>query len=164
MEENDKKTQNMLNKLISDEWFAGQIYYLFPKAVKSEDRNKIAELMIDIAQDELFDHMKNLEKCAMELGLDTPSTYKQMEKYADKDDVKLFENCKKGQDAIFYLDKAIEAEKRAIDTYEKYVDDNELKKLQNLYLVVKNNYYDEIEHLEKFTFAKNQLEAMEQFA
>ena len=163
-DEKYSKIQNLINKLVSDEWFAGQIYQAFPLAIKSEDRAKIAQLMADVANDELFDHLKNLTKCAIELDVDVPSTYKQMARYADKDDVKLFEGCKKGQDALFYLEKSIEAEKRAIDTYEKYVNDNELKEFQDLYLVVKSNYYDEIEHLEKFTFAKNQLEAMERFA
>ena len=46
-----------------------------------------------------------------------PSTYNEMKKEVSKEDLKLFEDCKKGQDAMFYIEKAIEAEKRAIETY-----------------------------------------------
>ena len=67
-----------------------------------------------------------------------------MKKYTDKDDIKLFENCKKNEDAIWYIEKGIEAENRAIKTYEEYVDQNWLNKEPELQITVRNNYYDEI--------------------
>lgn len=45
MEKNklDKKIQSALDKLISDEWFAGQTYKQFVLLVDDADRSKIAE-------------------------------------------------------------------------------------------------------------------------
>lgn len=113
----DKDVQNAILKLASDEWFAGNIYKQFVLLVKAEDRNKIADQMIDIAQDELDDHLKSIVEFALANSFEVPSTYNEMKKHADKDDIKLFESCKKGQDALFYVEKGIEAEKRAIATY-----------------------------------------------
>ena len=53
----------------------------------------------------------------MENGFDIPANYNEMKRYADKTDVKEFESCKKDKDAIFYLDKSIASEERAIATY-----------------------------------------------
>ena len=88
-----------------------------------------------------------------------------MKKEVSKEDLKLFEDCKKGQDAMFYIEKAIEAEKRAIETYQKYVDDYEFAHdFQDFKLIVQNNYYDEVDHLEKFEFMKDTLEAAKSFS
>ena len=87
-----------------------------------------------------------------------------MKKFADKDDIKLFENCKKNEDALFYIEKGIEAEKRAIEAYQKYVDDYDFAhEHQDFKLIVSNNYYDEIDHLNKLKFMKDSLEAVQQF-
>lgn len=113
----DKAVQAAVNKLVADEWFAGQIYRQFVLCVKAEDRPKIVGEMLDVASDELNDHYKSLVDFALSYGFSIPSTYNDLKKYASKDDVKLFENCKKNEDAMFYIEKGIEAEKRAIDTY-----------------------------------------------
>lgn len=113
----DKEVQAAINKLISDEWFAGQTYRQFILLVKDDDRSKIAGEMIEVANDEIDDHLRSLIEFALSYGFSVPSTYNEMKKLADKEDVKLFEDCKKDQDAKFYINKAIEAEKRAIDTY-----------------------------------------------
>lgn len=102
---------------MSDEWFAGQMYKQFVLLVKEEDRSKIAGEMLEIAADELDDHLRSLVEFALSYKFSVPSTYNEMKKLADIEDVKLFENCKKNEDAMFYLDKGIEAEKRAIETY-----------------------------------------------
>lgn len=160
----DKDVQNAIMKLASDEWFAGNIYKQFVLLVKNEDRNQIAEQMLDIAEDELDDHLKSIIDFALANGFDVPSTYAEMKKHADKDDIKLFESCKKGQDALFYIQKGIEAEKRAIETYQKLVDDYDFAyDFQDFKMIVQNNYYDEVSHLETLSFMKDQLEAAQQF-
>ena len=65
---------------------------------------------------------------------------------------------------MFYIDLGIDAEHRAIETYEKYVDDDELRLITELDMTVKNNYYDEQEHLSKLEFMKDSIEAMQQFS
>ena len=163
-EQKDTKVQKALSKLVSDEWFAGQTYRQFILLVKPEDRSKIAGEMLDVANDELDDHLRSLVDFGLSYGFSVPSTYNEMKKEVSKEDLKLFEDCKKGQDAEFYLDQAIEAEKRAIETYQKYVDDYEFAhELQDFKLIVRNNYYDEIDHLEKFKFMKDSLEAVKKF-
>lgn len=160
----DTKVQNALNKLISDEWFAGQMYKQFIIAVDSVERSQIESQMTDTAIDELADHMKNLIDFAISYGFNVPATYNEMKKYADKDDVKTFETVKTGQSAIFYVKKAIESEKRAIQTYQKYVDDYEFAHdFQELKIIIQSNYFDEIDHLDNFEFIQKSLDAMESF-
>lgn len=160
----DTKIQAALNKLISDEWFAGQMYKQFIIAVDPAERSQIAAQMTDTAIDELADHMKNLIDFALSHGFDVPATYNEMKKYADKDDVKAFESVKTGQPAIFYVKKAIESEKRAIATYQKYVDDYDFAyDFQDMKVIVQSNYFDEIDHLDNFEFIQKSLSAMETF-
>lgn len=160
----DKDVQAAINKLASDEWFAGQMYKQFVLLVSPEDRSKIAGEMLEIAKDELDDHLKSIIEFALSYDFSVPSTYNEMKKLADKEDVKLFENCKKNEDALFYIQKGIEAEKRAIETYQKYFDDYEFAHFfQDFKLIVQNNYYDEVEHLEKLEFMKDSIEAIQQF-
>ena len=159
----EKDIQKMLNKLISDEWFAGNIYKQFAILVKPEQRNAIFDTMVDVADDELNDHYKSLVEFALQNGYSVPTTYSEMKKFADKEDIKLFENCRKGEDAIWYVGKGIEAENRAIKTYEEYVDQDWLNKYPELQMIVKNNYYDEVEHLNTFEFMMDSFEAMNKF-
>ena len=167
MENSDKQKskdiQNMLNKLISDEWFAGHIYKQFIMLVKPECRSAISEPMLDVSNDEIDDDYKNLIEFAIENGYSIPVTYNEMKKFADKEDVKLFENCKKDEDAMWYVNKSINAEDRAIKTYEKYVDQNWLNSEPMLQIIVRNNYYDEVEHLKTFKFIHDSFEAMRNF-
>lgn len=99
----DKDVQAAIDKLVSDEWFAGQMYTQFVLLVKEEDRSKIAGEMLEIADDELDDHLRSIIEFALSYRFSVPSTYSEMKKLADKEDVKTFENCKKGQDALFYI-------------------------------------------------------------
>ena len=161
---NRKKVQDTLNKLISDEWFAGNIYKQFVFMLKPEDRSLLEETLIDVANDELDDHFASLVDFAAKNGYDVPSSYNDMKKHADLEDVKLFEKCKAKQDINFYIDKSLASEERAITTYEKYVNDEFFKfNAPDLDLIIRNNYYDEIDHKEKFNFAKSQIEAWLQY-
>ena len=81
-------------------------------------------------------------------------------KYADKEDVKLFESFKKGKDSAHYLELAIEAEERAIKSYEEVMEGiDDLVLLPELQAILKNNYYDEVEHLDSFKFLKYTIDA-----
>ena len=160
----DKSIQDALNKLISDEWFAGHIYKQFILLVKADDRAKIASQMLDIANDEIDDHLKSLVEFALSYGFSVPSTYNEMKKFADKDDIKLFESCKKDEDALFYIEKGIESEKRAIEAYQVYVDDyNFAHDYTDMKLIVQNNYYDELDHLHTLEFMKDSIEALQKY-
>lgn len=57
----------------------------------------------------------------------------------------------------------IEAEKRAIETYEKYINEEYVRSNPDLSLVVTNNYYDEVEHLKQYEFIDDSLEALKKF-
>ena len=162
-EKKDKKVQDALNKLISDEWFAGNVYKQFVVLASDEARAKIEELMLDTANDELNDHYASLVAFAKQNGYDVPSTYSEMKKHADKGDVKLFESGKKGQDALFYLNEGVKSEERAIETYEKYVNDDALSAEPELQVIVKSNYYDEQQHLEDFSFAVESIQAFARY-
>lgn len=59
----------------------------------------------------------------MQSGYDVPATFSEFKKYADKEDAKLFESFKKGKEASYYLELAIESEKRAIESYEKLLEE-----------------------------------------
>lgn len=157
-----QKVQKALNKLISEEWLAGNTYMLFASALDRADRNlqAVCQAFVDTAVDELSDHMKSLLEFAAACGYDVPATYAEFKKHADKEDVKLFETFKKGKDSAYYLDLAIEAEKRAFKSYEEVIESlDELALLPELQGILKNNYYDEVEHYESFTFLKYTIEA-----
>lgn len=157
-----EKVQKALNKMISEEWLAGNTYNLFASAIDRDDRNyrAVRDAFIETAVDELQDHMRSLLDFAFAYGYDIPSTFSEFKKYADKEDIKLFETFKKGKDSSHYLDLAIKAEQRAIEAYEKVLDEtDELAVLTELQGILKNNYYDEQEHLESFNFLKYTIDA-----
>ena len=158
-----KKVQKALDKLISDEWFAGSVYKQFYLLADNEGRRIAGEAFLDTANDEMLDHLNGLVKFAMQNGFTAPTTYSEMKKHADKEDIKLFENGKRGEDVTWYVKKAIEAEQRALEEYEKYVDDSDFNAFPELQLVVRNNYYDEIEHLKEFEFIASSIEASRKF-
>lgn len=159
----DKKVQDALNKLISDEWFAGNVYKQFVLLVDPMYKPQIECIMLETADDELNDHYASLVAFAEQNGYDVPSTYAEMKKHADKTDVKLFESCRKSQDSMFYLNEGVKSEERAIDTYEVYVNDNDLSCEPSLEVIIKNNYYDEQQHLEDFNFAIESIQAYNKF-
>lgn len=157
-----EKVQKALNKLISEEWLAGNTYMLFASALDRTDRNftAVKDAFVDTAVDEHQDHMKSMLDFALAYGYDIPSTFAEFKKYADKEDVKLFESFKKGKDSAHYLELAIEAEERAIKSYEEVMEGiDDLVLLPELQAILKNNYYDEVEHLDSFKFLKYTIDA-----
>lgn len=155
-----KPMQKMINRLVSAEWLAGNIYALFVTALKKEDLPKVKELLLDTSNDELYDHLRSIVLKAEEYGFDVPSSYKEFTKHADKADVKIFENTKKKQDLLYYVDKVIELEERAIIDYENALELDDVTSYPELQIVFKSNYYDEKEHLESFKFIKYSLEVL----
>ena len=83
--------------------------------------------------------------------------------WLDKDDIKLFEKTQRNKDAKFYVKLGIESEKRAIETYEKALKEKDVSSDVELEMILKNNYYDEVEHLEKLNFILSSIDAMEKF-
>lgn len=160
----DKDVQTLLTKLISDEWFAGHTYIQFTLLVDKDELAKIADQFIDVASDEMNDHYKNLVEYATNNEYDVPTTYMELKKKADKEDVLAFESGKRGKNALFYINLAIKAEERAISTYEKFVEQDYVKEDHDLMTIVNNNYYDEVEHLSQFKFLKDQLETIKEIA
>lgn len=158
-----KVVQDALNKLISDEWFAGNVYKQFVVLVDNMYKPQVEDIMLETANDELNDHYASLVSFAKQNGYDVPSTYSEMKKYADKGDVKLFESCKKGQDSLYYLKEGVNSEERAIETYEKYIDDESLKCEPQLQVIIRNNFYDEQQHLEDFNFAIESIESFNKY-
>jgi ferritin-like protein len=77
--------------------------------------------MIDTASDEINDHYAKLIDFALTNGYSIPATYNEMKKFADAEDIKLFEKVQKNKDASYYLKISVEAEIRAIETYEKFL-------------------------------------------
>ena len=163
-EDKDQDIQRAINRLMSEEWFAGQMYKQFILLVDPSDRHLICEKMAEVANDELDDHFKSIAQFAVDNGFDIPANYNEMKRYADKQDVRDFESAKKNQDAMYYIDKAVASEQRAIESYQKYLDDYDFaSKFQDFKLILMNAYYDEQQHLKDFQFMKSSIESMGRF-
>ena len=162
-QELNKNIQSALNKLIADEWFAGQIYKNFAMLVDSQERNLIYDDMMNTASDEINDHYAKLVKFALENDYIIPASYTDMKKFADAEDIKLFEKSQKNKTADYYLKEGIDAEIRAIETYEKFLHDKKVTENVDFHMILQNNYYDEIEHLNTFKFSMSSYEAMKKF-
>lgn len=160
----DKSIQNAIDRLVSEEWFAGQMYKQFILLVDNEERSQILNQMLDISNDEIDDHLHSLVDFALSNGFSVPTTYNEMKNHASREDVKLFESCEKGKPALFYVQKAVESENRAIELYQMYIDDYDFAHdYQDLKTIVLSNYYDEIDHLKSLQFIQSSIEAMHEF-
>ena len=94
--ETDKNIQNILNRLISEEWIASVMYRQFVVGVCcSEERRQIKDLMLEISEDEMDDHYEKLVAFAEKNGYSAPCQIKDYEKYAGKETVKQFQSWKK---------------------------------------------------------------------
>ena len=148
MEEQDKtyrNTQKILNKLISEELLAGNFYNGCVASVTPMQRRVIEEKFSEIARDELEDHARVLTKFAIENGFEVPFKYKDIEKYSSKKMVAKFNTLKRGEDAQYYIERAIESEVEAIKSYEECMAGEYLFDLQPVMLKC---YYEEMKHLE----------------
>lgn len=104
------------------------------------------KLFVEIAIDELDDHCKKLTELAKENDYTVPYRFSDYEKHADKKVVKQFNGLKSGKDAKYYVLEAIKSEQWAIDSYKKALDEDIP---YELHCILMQNYYDEVDHLEK---------------
>ena len=159
----DKKIQDLLNKLISEEMLANMSYR--NAIVSGFDIDKI---IIDnikilnkpfqlIANDELADHHKALVIFAIQNGYTVPIQDKEFKKYASDTAWKGYDQMKHGQDTMYYIDLMIELEKDAIKSYEDAMNIDDVP--YELYSILQKNYYDECEHLSDLNTLKVATEA-----
>lgn len=91
-----KNTQKILNKLISEEIVAANLYHGAIVSIKPEQRNLIEKKFREIAADEIDDHWTNMCKFATENEFEVPFKMKDIEKHASKKMVSKVENLKQG--------------------------------------------------------------------
>lgn len=115
----NRKIQKILNKIISEEWMAGQMYRLFLNTMTGDCRGMCMEKFMEISDDETNDHMQSLIDWAIDFGYSVPSRVSEFEKYADPKQVKLYSTFKKNEKCDYYLDRAIASEEGAIASYEE---------------------------------------------
>lgn len=66
--------------------------------------------------------------------------------------MKQFNSLKYGQDAEYYVDQGIKAERDAIASYEEAINSGDIP--DDLFPCILRNYYDEVQHLEEFGSVK----------
>lgn len=142
----DRKVNKELQKLISEEFLAWQLYSQFIWAADLEDSVQFAGLFSEIARDEMDDHLNKLVSYAKQRGYDVPCTNEEYLKYAGEPCTKQFKTkIKKAEDLCYYIDEAIEAEQHAVSSYEASMNVDEIP--DDLYQILLQIYYEEIEHL-----------------
>ena len=143
----DKKLQDAVRKLISEEYFAYQLYLFSKMAVKKEDRGVLFDLFTTIATDELDDHMKMLIDWCVEYNVDVPCSEVEFKKYADKKVSRQVLQLKKNKDAGYYLDEARKSEELAITSYKEVLNGEDVCQFTDLQSILWKIYYEEAEHL-----------------
>lgn len=143
----DKKLQDAVRKLISEEYFAYQLYLFSKMAVKKEDRGVLFDLFTTIATDELDDHMKMLIDWCVEYNVDVPCSEAEFKKYADKKVSRQVLQLKKNKDAGYYLDEARKSEELAIASYKEVLNGEDVCQFTDLQSILWKIYYEEAEHL-----------------
>ena len=143
----DKKLQDAVRKLISEEYFAYQLYLSSKMAVKKEERGVLFDLFTTIATDELDDHMKMLIDWCVEYNVDVPCSEVDFKKYADKKVSRQVLQLKKNKDAGYYLDEARKSEELAIASYKEVLNGEDVCQFTDLQSILWKIYYEEAEHL-----------------
>lgn len=143
-----------LKKLISEEYYAYQLYMLSRMAVKSEWHAAIDDLFSEIAEDELGDHMKQLIAWCREYGVDIPCSESEFRKAAGEKASKQVSALKKNKDAAYYIAEAIKTEELAADSYKEAIETDGVSQLTDLQSLLWHIYYDEAEHLGKLRTAR----------
>ena len=146
MDKQEKTTQKILFKAISEERVAVDFYLGAVASVKPEEREIILDRFVEIGKEEKMDHLKKLVNFAELNGYKIPFKYKDYEKYAEPKMFKLLDSLKEGQNAVYYIEKAIESEIEAIKSYEEVLDWDYVFEFQPILL---DCYYDEIQHLDE---------------
>lgn len=152
----DKRIQKTLNKIMSEEMLAHMFYMGCIVATCHCQSSEFAKMFTEIAEDELNDHFMHLKEWALFNDYEVPFKMKDYIKFAEAD-VKRLDSLKNDQDAIYYVNEAIESEKNAIESYNEAMQDDAIPYDLNALLV--QNYYDECDHLEQLSVLKYALEA-----
>ena len=150
----DKKLQDAVKRLISEEYFAYQLYLFSKMAVKKEDRGVLFQLFTEIAQDELDDHMKTLIDWCIEYNVDIPCSEAEFKKCAAVKISRQVSQLKKNKDAAYYLEEARKSEELAIASYKEVLDKDGVCQFTDLQSILWKIYYEETEHLQKIDTAK----------
>jgi len=108
------KLQKVVQAMISEEYFAYQLYFFSRFAVKAEDRGVLADMFAQLGADELDDHLKDLVEWCAEYNVDVPATEAEFRRAAARPMQKIVSDLKKNQDAGYYIDQAIKQEELAI--------------------------------------------------
>jgi len=80
------------------------------------------------------------------MEVEVPYRDKDVEKFASKKMFRIVDTLKNGQDAAYYIEKAIESEVEAIASFEDAMQQEYVFELNGLLLKC---YYDEIQHLQE---------------
>lgn len=143
--------QKALNRLISEEIAAGMFYNGCLLAIGEIPDQSFIKLFSETAVDELDDHMEHLKFWAIANGYSVPFKPKDFEKYAEKA-IKQLNSLKAGKDVSYYIDEAIKSEEDAIASYDEVMQDDNIP--YELYAIMQQNLYDEMDHLESLKFLK----------
>lgn len=140
------KVQEVLSKVISEEMLANLLYHNAVLAMQPEDICKVFDMFKTIADDELDDHHRALCTYAFQNCFAVPFSEKEYKKFADKAQWDAYDSMKKGQDASYYIQLAMQLEVLAVKSYEEMLKDRSLP--YDLLSILQKNYYDELQHLE----------------
>lgn len=156
-DEDGKKIQKTLNKLISEEIVAKDIYIGAIMAASGEEGRKFQGLFAHIAKDELEDHAKNLICWAKANGFSVPFKYADYQKFSNGDLCRILAKIKPDQNALQYVDMAIKSEHLAIQSYEDELRNSAVP--YELRTILYKNLTDEKEHLDQLMTLQTTLNA-----
>ena len=151
------KIQKALNKLISEEIIASEQYIGSIVATYTCQSSEFAQIFEDIADDEYDDHYKKLVAYAIANDYDVPFKWKDYEKHADPNAFRLLSSLKTGEKTKYYIEKAVESEKLAVESYMQIAQDPDLP--YEFTSICWQIYYDEVEHLSKLAILNDALAA-----
>ena len=151
------KIQKALNKLISEEIIASEQYIGSIVATCTCQSSEFAQMFEDIADDEYDDHYKKLVEYAIANDYDVPFKWKDYEKHADPKAFRLLSSLKTGEKTKYYIEKAVESEKLAVESYMQIAQDPDLP--YEFTSICWQIYYDEVEHLSKLAILNDALAA-----
>lgn len=151
------KIQKALNKLISEEIIASEQYIGSIVATCTCQSSEFAQIFEGIADDEYDDHYKKLVAYAIANDYDVPFKWKDYEKHADPKAFRLLSSLKTGEKTKYYIEKAVESEKLAVESYMQIAQDPDLP--YEFTSICWQIYYDEVEHLSKLAILNDALAA-----
>lgn len=156
----EKSIQNILNKLIAEEYIANMLYKNLYNKILFQKQEILADiesfnLFNIIANDEYEDHYRKLVSYAVANGFTFPISLKDLEKNASAS-VKQLNGIKDKQSSEYYVKEAIKSELAAIKMYEEAIVSKQIP--YELTAICTQIYYDEIDHLDKLQTLINALQ------